>query len=85
MEGNVLKDRWPFQKVSNSPNEMSCWGWYKVWNFELRCLIIGQVLNSFCGPTYVSLEVLSIKCRTLQMLPNQSSEMAEPKTGVATS
>jgi hypothetical protein len=75
MEGNVLKDRQPFQKVSNSPNQMSFLDWYKVWNFEFRYLIIGQVSNSFCGPLYVSLEVLSIKHRTLQMLPNLSNEM----------
>jgi len=55
----------------------------QVWNFEFRCL--GQMLNSFCGPSYVSLEVLSIKCWNLQMLPNLSNEMREPNTGVATS
>ena len=67
----------------NSSTEMSCWSWNKIWNFEFRCL--GLILKSFCGPSYVSLEVLSIKYRNLQMLPNLSNEMTEPKTGVATS
>ena len=30
-----LKDRWPLHKVSNSLTEMSCWGSYEDWNYEL--------------------------------------------------
>jgi hypothetical protein len=42
-------------------------------------------LNIICGPSYVSLMVLSIKYGNLHMLWNLSNEITEPKTVVATS
>jgi hypothetical protein len=43
------------------------------------------VLNNFCGPSYVSLEVLSMKSINLQMLSNLLKEIIETKMGMAAS
>ena len=68
-------------------HQLMCLAWVgtKPRIFELRYLIIWWILNRFYGPSDMSLEALSIKCRNLQMISNLSNVITEPKTGVAAS